>query len=281
IAATPAGERLEIAGCDLAELADAHQTPLYIYDQATLENSLAEYRSALQQYYPHETGITYAGKAYISTAMAQWVKQHELRLDCTGTGEIAVAVAGGVRRENILVHGVNKSQADLESAVRHAGTIVVDNLQELDRLAVLQRSDIGGLPDIWLRLRPGMAVQTHRYTQTGQADSKFGMDFSQAGEAVERCLREALPVTGLHFHQGSHFRDPQPLSAALQETLDFVQETYSRTGWLPDVLSPGGGWGVAYHEDDLPHPSIDRYVQFIARNLVEACRQRGLPLPVM
>jgi diaminopimelate decarboxylase len=38
---------------------------------------------------------------------------------------------------------------------------------------------------------------------------------------------------------------------------------------------------VAYHEDELPHPSIDEYVAFVARNLVEGCRARNLPLPAL
>jgi diaminopimelate decarboxylase len=277
----PAGEALAIAGCELAELAAAHQTPLYLFDRATLDASLEEYQQALQRHYPHQAGITYAGKAYLSTTMAQWVQQHNLLLDCTGAGEIATALAGGVRRENVLVHGVNKSQNDLTSAIQNAGTIVVDNLQEIERLAKLYLAGGHHLPDIWLRLRPGLAVETHKFTQTGQADSKFGMDFSQVGEAVERCLRYGLPVTGLHFHQGSNFHDPEPLGTALQETLDFVQEIHSRTGWLPKVLSPGGGWGVAYNEDDFPHPTIEVYVHFIASNLVKACRKRNLPLPVL
>ena len=45
------------------------------------------------------------------------------------------AEAAGVARERILVHGVNKSMADLSSAIQHAGTIVVDNLTELNRIA--------------------------------------------------------------------------------------------------------------------------------------------------
>jgi diaminopimelate decarboxylase len=34
-------------------------------------------------------------------------------VDCTGLGEILIAVTAGVPREKIVVHGVNKSLADL------------------------------------------------------------------------------------------------------------------------------------------------------------------------
>jgi diaminopimelate decarboxylase len=36
---------------------------------------------------------------------------------------------------------------------------------------------------------------------------------------------------------------------------------------------------VAYHEDELPHPSIESYVRGIAEAVTEGCSQRGLGLP--
>ena len=211
--------------------------------------------------------------------MAQWVSQQNLWLDCTGAGEIHVAVSAGVPRTNILVHGVNKSAQDLDAAVRQAGTIVVDNLFELERLVELHRAGVRPFPDLWLRLKPGIAVATHVYTQTGQQDSKFGMDLEDASQAVKVCLQAGLPLTGLHFHLGSHFHEPAPLGAALRAVLDFTRFSLTDTGWFPQVLCTGGGWGVPYHEDDLPHPSVETYVRFLAEQVLALCRERGLPLP--
>src|SRR5215510_4283692 len=129
-------DRLYIAGQDLASFADQYLTPLYIYDRATMDSSVVAYKGALKEYYPASSEITYAGKAFLCKAIAEWTQKHNLWVDCTGEGEIAIAAAGGVPHEHILVHGVNKSYADLKSAVRHAGTIVVDNLTELKRIHV-------------------------------------------------------------------------------------------------------------------------------------------------
>ncbi|HSR32823.1 MAG TPA: diaminopimelate decarboxylase, partial [Anaerolineae bacterium] len=106
-------ERLSIADCDLDELAREHDTPLYLYDQVTLDGNLEAYRQALAASYSGEWGLTYAGKAGLCVALAKWVQQRGLWLDCTGRGELAVAAAAGVERDRILVHGVNKSEADL------------------------------------------------------------------------------------------------------------------------------------------------------------------------
>ena len=266
---------LTIAGHDLASLVDLYGSPLYIYDRATLDFSAKSYTDALSAYYPGSAHITYAGKAFLCKAIAKWTQTHDLYVDCTGEGEIGIAVAAGVPREHILVHGVNKSTADLKSAFRHAGTIVVDNLTELKQIASL-KSQIQGLA-LWLRLLPGVAVSTHHvHTQTGQHDSKFGMTREEILEAVKFCKENNLPLKGIHFHQGSNFRDPEPLLPAIDMALDLAREIQFEGEWH---FCPGGGWGVAYHEDELPDPSIESYVKGIAEAVIEGCNSRGLTLP--
>ena len=289
-------DSLFIAGQDLASLAERYGTPLYVYDRATLEASVADYQTALQRYYPASSHITYAGKAFLCKAIAQWTQTHGLFVDCTGEGEIAIAVAGGVAPENILVHGVNKSLADIKTAMEQAGTIVVDNLTELKQIHVilseaknlrtgvrdssvmaldapLPQSDI----KLWLRLLPGIAVRTHHsHTQTGQHDSKFGMTRAEMLGSAEFCKEHHLPLKGIHFHQGSNFRDPEPLLPAIDMALDLAREIGFNGEWH---FCPGGGWSVAYHEDELPNPSIEGYVRGIAESVIEGCHQRGLDLP--
>lgn len=281
ISAKIENQRLTIAGLDVEALASEYGTPLYLYDQATLDDALSQYRAALARHYPGPSGLTYAGKAFLSLAMAQWAQQSGLWIDCTGAGEISVAAAAGVRRENILVHGVNKSDFDLQAALRQAGTIVVDNPAELERIIRLSAgpAPAGPTPHLWLRLRPGLAVETHSYTQTGQDDSKFGMGPEEIMRAAARALQAGLPLTGLHFHQGSHFHDPAPLGPAIDTALDLLAELRASLGWSPEALCPGGGWGAPYHEDDLPHQPVEGYVQFAAQRLAQGCAERGLPLP--
>ena len=270
-------DSLTLAGYNLASLADQYGTPLYIYDRATMDASVAAYQGALKAHYSAASDITYAGKAFLCKAVAQWTQHHHLWLDCIGEGEIAIAVAGKVQRENILVHGVNKSASDLETAIRHAGTIVVDNLFELRHIAKLFSIFQPPFPNLWLRLQPGIAVATHHvHTQTGQHDSKFGMTSEEIIEAAALCKQNNLPLRGIHFHQGSNFRNPEPLIPAIDLALDLSKQIGFKDEWH---LCPGGGWGVAYHEDELPQPEIEDYVRGVAEAIIEGCEARGLSLP--
>jgi diaminopimelate decarboxylase len=126
---------------------------------------------------------------------------------------------------------------------------------------------------------PGVAVRTHHsHTQTGQHDSKVGMTRTEILEAAGFCRGHNLPLNGIHFHQGSNFRDPEPLISAIDTALDLAKEIGFKGSWH---FCPGGGWGVAYHEDELPNPAIESYVRGIAESVVEGCRQRRLDLPYL
>ncbi len=266
--------KLFIAGHDLANLVKEHGTPLYLYDRATMDSAANAYQTALQKHYPAPASITYAGKAFLCKAVAQWTQNNNLWVDCTGEGEIAIAKAGGVPREKILVHGVNKSQSDLNSACEHASTLVVDNPSELNR--ILNTASYPR-PNIWLRLLPGITVDTHHaHTQTGQHDSKFGMTRAEILQAAKFCKEHNLPLNGIHFHQGSNFRDTSPLAQAIETALDLAKEIGFVNEWH---FCPGGGWGVAYHEDELPQPDINEYAHIIAEHVIKGCQIRGLTLP--
>jgi diaminopimelate decarboxylase len=269
-------DQITIGGCDLQSLAEQYGTPLYLYDRADLDSAAGLYRRFLNEAWPGAWTVTYAGKAFLCTAIAQWAQGQGFIVDCTGAGEIGIAVNAGLPKPQIVVHGVNKSVEDLQAALEHAGTIVVDNLSELGRLVKLAQTH--SLPDLWLRFQPGSSVDTHAYTQTGHADSKFGMSREQILEAVKICRENNLPLKGLHFHQGSQFRDPEPLGDGIDKALDLAREIGFTGEWH---LSPGGGWGLAYHEDELPHPPIEQYVRFIAANIQAGCQKRGLDLPTL
>ena len=281
-------DSLIIAGHSLTSLADKYGTPLYLYDRTTLDKCCAAYKSGLHLHYPSLSEITYASKAFLCKAIAEWGQQQKLWLDCTGSSEIKTAEAAGMPCERILVHGVNKSLADLASAIRLAGTIVVDNLTELDHLAGLSSSsnlenpphnNRRPFPNIWLRLQPGIAVETHHmHTQTGQHDSKFGMPADEIIKAAKICRSANLALAGLHFHQGSNFRNYAPIVSAIEMALDLAVKIGFDDPWH---FCPGGGWGAAYHEDELPAPPIEDYVSVIAKKVVEKCGESGQSLPIL
>lgn len=268
-----------IGGLKLAALAAEYGTPLYLYDQATILAAIHSYRQSLLAEYPASSGLTYAGKAYLCLAIAQWISAQGLHLDCSSANELLTAQNAGVPRNKIVLHGVNKQPQDLSSGIDHSGILVVDNQAELDHLIELFRQQPQPFPEIWLRWRPGKNVLTHSYTQTASTTSKFGFSTEEIFQAVESCQRTGIPLTGLHFHLGSNFHDLAPLEQAVHSAVGLLAALRTALGWSAKSLCPGGGLGIAYHESEPPETLISDYVKAICVSLVGACRDFALPLP--
>ncbi len=201
---------LQIGGLELGRLAEEYGTPLYIYDQATILDAVQRYRQALDREYPAASGLTYAGKAYLCLAIAHWMSAQGIKIDCSGASELHIVKQAGVPRELTVQHGVNKRRQDILAGIRQAGILVVDHMEELIMLREQFRSGLTTFPEIWLRWRPGLSVETHSHVQTARAESKFGFSSEEIFQAVRLCLESSLPLTGLHFHLGSNMQEFNP-----------------------------------------------------------------------
>ncbi|HCB34990.1 MAG TPA: diaminopimelate decarboxylase, partial [Acidimicrobiaceae bacterium] len=233
--------RLAVGGCDVVDLAGEFGTPLFVYDEAHLRARCAE---ALAAFGP---GVAYAGKAFLCQAMARLVHTEGLHLDVAGGGELETALRADVAPERIVAHGNNKTDAELDAALRcGVGRIVVDSFDEIDRIEALHAA---GAPvaRVLLRVTPGVAAHTHEFVETGRDDSKFGFGVAAgaAAAAVERARASAaLDLVGIHSHIGSQVFRVDSFSQALAVVAEFSEPLE-----LPE-LSIGGGLGVAYVEGE-------------------------------
>ena len=179
--------RLSIGGCDVADLAERHGTPLFVYDEAHIRARCREAVSVLGD------GATYASKAFLCRAVARLVHEEGMRIDVATGGELQVVLAAGVPAERTVLHGNNKSLDELRLALTAGvGRIVVDSDDELDRIESLVASGLP-VPRVLLRINPGIEVHTHEHVRTGNLDSKFGFPLptGQADDALARARASA------------------------------------------------------------------------------------------
>jgi len=255
--------RLSIGGVDVVELAAEHGTPLFVYDEEHLRRRCREAVAAFGD------GVAYASKAFLCTAMAALAHQEGMALDVASGGELHVALAAGVPPGRLVLHGNNKSEAELRRA-RQAGvgTTVVDSFDEIGRLEALHAED-GRRPRVLVRVTPGVEAHTHQYVRTGQEDTKFG--FSVASGAAARAVAAlagspAVELAGVHAHIGSQvFR-----LSSFEQAVGVLAAFFAPLG-LPE-LCVGGGLGVAYVTGESA-PSITEWAAAVRA----ACRAAGVP----
>ncbi|MEW5720048.1 MAG: diaminopimelate decarboxylase, partial [Chloroflexota bacterium] len=248
-----ARNHLEIAECDVVDLAREFGTPLYIFDDAHLRARAAEIRDAFQSRWANSL-VLYATKAYYSPYVARIFKTAGLGIDITSEGELEIARRVGLSPDKIYLHGNSKTPAEIRAALALGVThIVVDHLDEIELLARLA-DELRVTPRVLLRLAPAIDPHTHRYLATGIAESKFGlpMQTGAAMQAARRVIELAprLTLVGLHAHIGSQIFDLAPYRDTIAALTDFADELQSATGFELQELDLGGGWGVPYAEGE-------------------------------
>jgi len=273
---------LSVGGVSLTDLAGEFGTPLYIYDVATIRAKCRSYTRSLADAYPHAR-VAYAGKAWLSHALLQIIADEGMSLDVVSGGELALALASGFPAERIHFHGNNKTPDELRTAL-DAGieAIVIDNFDEIDLLATLT-SDRTTPMDVLIRLNPGIDVHTHDYRKTGIPDSKFGLGIAtgDAAVAVERILAvKGLRLRGYHAHIGSQIFEVEPFVDTVDTLFAFAAEMRDRYGIVPDEISPGGGYGIAYDTSD-PESAIEGYAESVAVATRAAAERHDFPDPVL
>jgi diaminopimelate decarboxylase len=270
---------LTIGGCSAVDLAAAHGTPLYVFDEATLRGTMRAFRAAFARHYSGETQIHYASKALLNTAIAQIVAQEGLGIDVVSGAELLVARRAGIPLAHVHLHGNAKSAAELERAVTWGvGAIVVDNLDELEQLATLcaGRAEPQG---VLLRVAPNIDAHTHAHIATGGAAAKFGIPLEAAPAAARRAAAASgLRLLGLHAHIGSQLFAAAEIAAAVDVLVRLAAELRAAHGITLAEISPGGGLGVPYTAD-MPPTDIDAYAATLGRALTTACAVHNLPLP--
>ncbi len=253
---------LGVAGCAVADLAAEFDTPLFVYDEDHLRARCREAVAAFGD------GVSYATKAFLCLAMARLVHEEGMHLDVATGGEMHVALAAGVPADRLVLHGNNKSEAELERAREvGVGRIVVDSFDELDRLDRLHAGD-GRVPRVLVRATPGVEAHTHEFVRTGQVDSKFGFGVASGdlAKAVERASGSpAVELVGVHAHIGSQVFVADFFHQAIEVIAPWVREFD-----LPE-LSIGGGLGVAYVVGE-DAPTITEW----GRTVIDACRDAGI-----
>ncbi|AGG07603.1 diaminopimelate decarboxylase [Dehalococcoides mccartyi] len=269
---------LIIGGVDVAGLCAKYGTPLYIFDELTIRQNCRDFKREFSRRYA-DSSVSYASKAFLHPALLKILAEEGMSLDVVSGGELSIANNAGFPMDMVYLHGNNKSAEELRLALRlHVGRIVVDSFDEIKLLSKLA-DESGHIPDILLRITPGVDAHTHQHITTGKLDSKFGFPLFQAAEAVGLAMAQAsLNLVGFHFHIGSQIFETQPFLDAIDLVLDFAAQVQERYGFDIEELDIGGGYGVQY-EVDKPAPPISAYAEAIGAKVVSKCRSLKLTPP--
>ena len=277
-----AAGHLEIGGCDCVELARQYGTPLYVMDEEYIRSVCRAFKQTIEKTYG-SGNMAYASKAFSCKAIYNVMKQEKTFIDVVSGGEIYTAASVGFDMSGAFFHGNNKTDGELELAMRTGvGTIVIDAADDAERIDALARR-FEKVQNVLVRVNPGVEAHTHSYIQTAKVDSKFGFSVSSgaATAAIKDVLsRKSLHFAGLHCHIGSQIFDRSAFALAVDVMTDYMRELAGE-GIEVETLNMGGGFGVHYTEED-PKYNVDEYCDYVSlltRTLCECVERKNLKKP--
>jgi diaminopimelate decarboxylase len=257
-------------------LAEKYGTPLLVVNLRIVDAALDALEACVR---PLGIGISYAAKAFATIEFVRYLAQRAIGLDVCSLGELVTAERAGFPPERLTLHGAGKSEDELVAVCRgRAGRVVVDGIEELERLARLSRD--AGPADVLLRLNVGIEAHTHDFLRTGGDDTKFGIH--RRDEPLAADLLRASPwlrFGGLHAHIGSQIYESSPYVAAAHELVSAAQR-FAGAGLPARRVVIGGGFGVQTRPGERAE-SLDIGATLRAANerIAKDARRYGIPAP--
>jgi diaminopimelate decarboxylase len=250
-----------LGGVPANELAATYGTPLVVIDTGELALEIDRF---VRAFVGRGIAVGYAGKALLVTALAEMLAATPLWLDVCSLGELITAERGGFPAARTYFHGVAKTDDELRAiAERRVAFAVIDNAEEIERLAALAGSDAP--LDVMLRINTGIEAHTHEFVRTGGENTKFGIPEREAHAALRRIATlPQLRLIGLHSHVGSQIVDVEPLVANLDALVGYGDA--ARAHGLPvEQLIVGGGIGIEDGPADPRPIDLDAFAERLAQ----------------
>ena len=245
---------LHVEDVPLPVIADAVGTPVYVYSAATFRRHARVFREALSGL--ARVHLAYAIKANPNLAVLRLMANEGYGADVVSGGEMARALAAGIKACAIVFSGVGKTRGELATALDAGiGQFNLELEEEGEVLACLAASRGRRAPAV-LRVNPDVDAGTHAKISTGGKQNKFGVPIADAPAMFARLAKlEGLDLKGVALHIGSQLADLAPLEAAFGRIGALVRELRG-AGHRIERVDLGGGLGVPYRDGDvLPTPA--------------------------
>lgn len=216
-------------------VAEQHGTPVFVYDEATLQQQADE---ALAFDAPYGLTVRYAMKANPNSHVLQVFNERGIAIDASSGYEAERAIEAGVEPSKILV-----TSQELPKNLAYLMEQGVEfNACTLNQLKMYGKQFPGS--NVSVRINPGLGSGHSNRTNVGGPASSFGIWHEYVDDVLTLAKEHDLTIDRLHTHIGSG-SDPDVWMKVAAMSLEQAKA-------FPDVtiLDLGGGFKVARMQDE-------------------------------
>ncbi|MCG2842485.1 pyridoxal-dependent decarboxylase, exosortase A system-associated [Sandaracinobacter sp. RS1-74] len=238
--------RLHIAGRSAADwVAEAGDTPLFLYDRALLTARARSFRAAM----PEGLGLHFAIKANPLPELLRHMAGLVDGFDIASGGELERALAAGMPATRISFAGPGKRDRELEAAIAAGVALNVESAGELDRAGAIALR-LGQKARVALRVNPPFALKGSGMKMGGVA-SPFGVDAAAAPELLRAMQAQQFRFEGLHLFAGSQNLSVEAILESQRQSVELAGKLTAEAELAaPPLVNLGGGFGVPYFPGD-------------------------------
>lgn len=238
---------LLIGGCGAASLvAEAGDTPLFVYDLSVTRAKVARFRAAM----PRDVGLHYAMKANPYPPLLRHMAQLADGFDIASGGELDMALSAGMAAGHISFAGPGKRDDELRAAILAGVTLNLESEGEAVR-ALAMAATLRKRARLAVRVNPDFDLRGSGMRMGGGA-KPFGVDAERAGALARRVIEAGADWRGFHIFAGSQALDAAALIEAQRASVALAARLAGEAGATPPLVNLGGGFGIPYFPGDEP-----------------------------
>jgi len=259
----------EIDGIPVSKLMEEYGSPVFVFSEKTIRNTISEARRAFETRYP-KVQFAWSYKTNYLDAVCKIFHDEGAWAEVVSGFEFEKALAQGVSGAQILFNGPEKSAEDLELAINHNACIHIDHFDELYLLMEITRK---------LDKTARVAIRINMDTGIYPMWDRFGFNYEngEAWNAINRImLAEKLELIGLHTHIGTYIMTASAYAVAATKLANLFMATHRKFSHWMKYIDLGGGFASkntlkgAYMPGSETCPSFDEYAEAITNALISS-----------
>lgn len=271
-----------IDGVAVDKLVAEHGSPCFVISERILREKMRRVHTAFAGRYP-SVQFAWSYKTNYLDAVCRVFHSEGSWAEVVSGFEYQKAIHNGVDGTRIFFNGPDKSDEDLELAIRNRSNIHIDHLDELYRIIEIARG---------IGLTANIAVRVNMDTGVYPMWDRFGFNYENgaAWDAITRVVEHGkeLRLVGLHCHIGTYMMTAEPYRVAATKMAQIANAVRNDLGVPLEYIDMGGGFASlntlhgAYLPAEDTNATIDDYAEAITQALLTTLdRSKGLPMLVL
>jgi diaminopimelate decarboxylase len=273
--------KTHIDGVAVKDLINEHSSPLFVISEQTVRKTYREAKKAFTTRYP-KVQFAWSYKTNYLSAVCNVFHQEGSWAEVVSGFEYDKAILNGVDGNNIIFNGPDKTDADLEKAIKNGSLIHIDHLDEL--YSIIELADK-------LKKKPRVAIRVNMDTGIYPMWDRFGFNYEngQAWDALNKIMRnDKLELVGLHCHIGTFMLTAQAYATAAYKLADLALGVKKKYKHNIKYIDMGGGFASkntlkgSYLPGSDINPTFDDFAEAITSTLINSdFEPDNLPLLIL